>query len=187
MVSTTLLYRAKGQNFPWRIAGNFAVVQIQHTLAIFVLMSLGITENIPWMGTSKKEAIKQNSKWSAKILINVCWEMYPYILENRSGSVVQNKKSNNIWVWGGGLWLNFTHTSLHSFLQLVVMHSRPTLSFIVLQGGIDKAVWVGSPRTPLINCFYNSALPGSQLNAQLEDWLSKAQSSFRPARAIIAP
>lgn len=28
---------------------------------------------------------------------------------------------------------------------------------------------------------------GSQLNAQLEDWLSKAQSTRRPARAIIAP
>uniref|UniRef100_A0A671TYP4 Protein MEMO1 n=1 Tax=Sparus aurata TaxID=8175 RepID=A0A671TYP4_SPAAU len=28
---------------------------------------------------------------------------------------------------------------------------------------------------------------GSQLNAQLEDWLSKAQSTIRPARAIIAP
>ncbi|XP_031733741.1 protein MEMO1 isoform X2 [Anarrhichthys ocellatus] len=28
---------------------------------------------------------------------------------------------------------------------------------------------------------------GSQLNAQLEGWLSKAESSIRPARAIIAP
>ncbi|KAI4812470.1 hypothetical protein KUCAC02_023856 [Chaenocephalus aceratus] len=28
---------------------------------------------------------------------------------------------------------------------------------------------------------------GSQLNAQLEGWLSKAESSTRPARAIIAP
>lgn len=37
------------------------------------------------------------------------------------------------------------------------------------------------------NAIFLSLLLGSQLNAQLEGWLSQAQSSAGPARAIIAP
>lgn len=35
--------------------------------------------------------------------------------------------------------------------------------------------------------FVSLTFAGSQLNAQLEGWLSQAQSTIRPARAIIAP
>lgn len=44
-----------------------------------------------------------------------------------------------------------------------------------------------SPKHFFFLCFYFNMFSGSQLNAQLEDWLSKAQSRVRPARAIIAP
>lgn len=35
--------------------------------------------------------------------------------------------------------------------------------------------------------FFLSLTLGSQLNAQLEGWLSQAQATLGPARAIIAP